>query len=92
LFVEILSHDEFTAYFRMSLIVAVHDLEASVCREKENVHEMQELLNQEQQWRLELHNRIELQSQSSVGLEEQRDHLQKLSSDQENQLRQFVYV
>lgn len=90
MFVEILSHDDFTAYFRMSLNVAVHDLEASVCREREHVHETQERLNQEQQRRLELHNRIELQAQSSVGLEEQRDRLQKLSSDQENQLRQFV--
>jgi hypothetical protein len=53
---------------------------------------MQGRLNEEQQWRTELHNRIELQSLSSVGLEEQRDRLQKLSSDQENQLRQFTYV
>jgi hypothetical protein len=53
---------------------------------------MEERLNQEQQWRIELQNRIELQSQSVVDLEEQRDRLQKLSSYQENQLRQYVYV
>jgi hypothetical protein len=53
---------------------------------------MKGCLNQEQKRRIELQNRIELQSQSTADLEEQRDHLQKLSSYQENQLRQFVYV
>jgi hypothetical protein len=67
-------------------------LEASLCQKKEHIHEMQEHMNQEQQWRLELQNRIELRSQSIVDLEEQRDRLQKLSSYQENQLRQYVYV
>jgi hypothetical protein len=67
-------------------------LEESIRQDKEHIHEMQERLTQEHEWRIELQCRIEHQSQSTVDLEEERDRLQKLSSDQENHLRQFAYV
>jgi hypothetical protein len=76
----------------MSLNVAVYDLEVSGCREKEHVHEMQELLNQGQQQTVELYNHIELRPQSSANLIDQQDTLQKPTSCQENQLHQFAYV
>lgn len=53
---------------------------------------MQEHVNQEQQWRRELQERLELQERSTAELEEQRDRLLELSSYQENQLRQYAYV
>jgi hypothetical protein len=48
--------------------------------------------NQEQKLRLEMQNRVELQSQAYATLEEQRDVLQRKCSHQEDQLRQYVYV
>nr|CAD7438205.1 unnamed protein product [Timema bartmani] len=68
----------------------VYELELNLRKEKKRLHEMREVLNNEQRHNLELQNRIGLQSQSMADLEVQRDILQRRSSYHESRIHEYI--
>nr|CAD7399435.1 unnamed protein product [Timema cristinae] len=68
----------------------VYELESNLRKEKKRLHEMREVLNNEQRHNLELQNRIGLQSQSMADLEVQRDILQRRSSYHESRVHEYI--
>nr|CAD7196488.1 unnamed protein product [Timema douglasi] len=68
----------------------VYELESNLRKEKKRLHEMREVLNNEQRHNLELQNRIGLQSQSMADLEVQREILQRRSSYHESRVHEYI--